>query len=133
AVSSGTLPAAVREQLAIATAQLNGREYCLSAHTYIGGKVAKANPAQLDAARRAESGDPHAPALLRLSNAITEKGRRRRRGRHRGNPGRGSHRRGDRRGGGQPGAQHPDELPQRARRRPERLAGREAVSPYHRE
>jgi uncharacterized peroxidase-related enzyme len=70
AVSSGTLPAAVREQLAIATAQLNGCEYCLSAHTYIGAKIAKADAAELDAARRAESGDPHVAALLRLSNAI---------------------------------------------------------------
>jgi alkylhydroperoxidase family enzyme len=34
AVAGGALPAAVRERLAISTAQLNGCEYCLSAHTY---------------------------------------------------------------------------------------------------
>ena len=57
AVGSGTLPTATREQLAIATAQLNGCEYCLSPHTYSGAKAAKASAAELEAARRAESGD----------------------------------------------------------------------------
>jgi uncharacterized peroxidase-related enzyme len=72
AVGSGTLSAAVREELAIATAQLNGCEYCLSAHTYIGENIAKADPAELAAARRAENSDPHVAALLRLSNQIAE-------------------------------------------------------------
>lgn len=72
AVGTGTIPAAVRERLAIATAQLNGCSYCLSAHTYIGGNIAKVDAAELDAARRAESNDPHVAALLSLSNAISE-------------------------------------------------------------
>lgn len=72
AVGSGSIPAAVRERLAIATAQLNGCSYCLSAHTYIGGNIAKVDAAELDAARRAESSDPHVAALLSLSNAISE-------------------------------------------------------------
>lgn len=72
AVGSGSIPAAVRERLAIATAQLNGCSYCLSAHTYIGGNIAKVDAAELDAARRAESSDPHVAALLSLSNAIAE-------------------------------------------------------------
>jgi uncharacterized peroxidase-related enzyme len=70
AVAAGTLPAAVRERLAIATAQLNGCEYCLSAHTYIGGQIAKVDTGELDAARRANSDDPHIAALLALSNTI---------------------------------------------------------------
>ena len=40
AVAGGALPAAVRERLAISTAQLNGCEYCLSAHTFIGADIA---------------------------------------------------------------------------------------------
>ena len=72
AVAGGTLPPAVRERLAIATAQLNGCEYCLSAHTYIGANIAKVDPAELDGARRAESNDPHLAALLKLSNDIAE-------------------------------------------------------------
>lgn len=70
AVGSGLLPATVRERLAIATAQLNGCEYCLSAHTYIGEHIANVDAAELDAARRAESNDPHTEALLKLSNEI---------------------------------------------------------------
>ncbi|OPX12408.1 alkylhydroperoxidase [Mycobacterium sp. AT1] len=72
AVGQGTLPPATRERLAVATAQLNGCEYCLSAHTYIGDKIAKVDAAELDGARRSESADPHVAALLTLSNLIAE-------------------------------------------------------------
>ena len=72
AVASGTLPAPVRERLAISTAQLNGCEYCLSAHTYIGANIAKVDPAELDNARKGDSSDPHVAALLKLSNDIAE-------------------------------------------------------------
>jgi uncharacterized peroxidase-related enzyme len=70
ALSQGVLSPAVREQLAIATAQINGCEYCLSAHTYVGRELAKVDEADLEKARRGESNDPHAAALLALSNAI---------------------------------------------------------------
>lgn len=72
AVAGGVLKPAVRERLAIATAQLNGCEYCLSAHTYIGANIAKVDGAELDGARRGESADAHVAALLRLSNSIAE-------------------------------------------------------------
>ena len=72
AVGSGTLPAAVRDRLAIATAQLNGCEYCLSAHTYIGSNVSKVTADELDSARRSDSTNPHVAALLTLSSAIAE-------------------------------------------------------------
>lgn len=72
AVSDGVLPAATRERLAISTAQLNGCEYCLSAHTHIGATIAKVDIAELDAARTARSDDPHIAALLQLSNEIAE-------------------------------------------------------------
>jgi len=72
AVGGGVLPAGVRERLAISTAQLNGCEYCLSAHTYIGANIAKVDTAELDAARTAHSDDPNIAALLRLSNEIAE-------------------------------------------------------------
>ncbi|MFC4244544.1 carboxymuconolactone decarboxylase family protein [Gryllotalpicola reticulitermitis] len=70
AVATGVLPAAVRERLAITTAQLNGCEYCLSAHTYIGENIAKVSPDELSKARGAESEDSHVQALLQLSNEI---------------------------------------------------------------
>jgi len=72
AVAGGTLKPAVRERLAIATAQLNGCEYCLSAHTYIGANIAKVDAVELDSARRAESSDAHVAALLKLSNTIAQ-------------------------------------------------------------
>lgn len=70
ALATGTIPAAVRERLAIATAERNGCEYCLSAHTYIGANIAKVGAEELDRARRAESTDQHTAALLTLSDAI---------------------------------------------------------------
>lgn len=72
AVASGALSPAARERLAVATAQLNGCEYCLSAHTYVGAQVAKIDADELARARRAQSQDPHLAALLELSNTIAE-------------------------------------------------------------
>ena len=66
AVGTGTLSAAVRARLAIATAQLNGCEYCLSSHTYIGASVTKVDAAELESARKGQSADPHVDALLKL-------------------------------------------------------------------
>ncbi|WP_328349610.1 carboxymuconolactone decarboxylase family protein [Mycobacterium sp. NBC_00419] len=70
AVSKGVLSGPVRERLAIATAQLNGCEYCLSAHTHFGATAAKLSAEELDSARRGRSQDAHVEALLTLSNAI---------------------------------------------------------------
>jgi len=70
ALSDGVIPAPVREQLALATAEYNRCEYCLSAHTFVGARVAKLDAAEIERARRAESSDPHVAALLALSDAI---------------------------------------------------------------
>jgi uncharacterized peroxidase-related enzyme len=70
ALREGVLPAAVRERLAIASAEYNRCEYCLSAHTYLGANVAKLDAAELELARDAKSADPHVSALLKLSDAI---------------------------------------------------------------
>jgi uncharacterized peroxidase-related enzyme len=70
ALGRGVLPAGVRELLAIATAEYNGCEYCLSAHTYIGANIVQLEADELDLARRAQSADPHTDALLALSDAI---------------------------------------------------------------
>lgn len=70
ALAGGVLPAATREQLAIATAEANACGYCLSAHTYLGRELAKLTDSELDAAREAKSADPHTTALLTLSDEI---------------------------------------------------------------
>lgn len=71
-LATGSLSAAARARLAIATAQLNGCEYCLSSHTYIGANITKVNADELQNARVGESTDPHMAALLKLSNTIAE-------------------------------------------------------------
>jgi len=70
ALSEGVLPAAVRERLALATAEHNGCDYCLSAHSFMGTNVVKIGTAEVSRAREARSSDPRAAALLRLSDAI---------------------------------------------------------------
>jgi len=70
ALGGGVISAKVGEQLAIATAERNGCEYCLSAHTYIGKHLAHLDDTELAKARSARSGDPHTAALLALSDAV---------------------------------------------------------------
>jgi AhpD family alkylhydroperoxidase len=36
ALAKGDVPAATRERIALAVAEINGCDYCLSAHTYLG-------------------------------------------------------------------------------------------------
>ncbi|MGW0086003.1 carboxymuconolactone decarboxylase family protein [Streptomyces sp. NPDC003393] len=70
ALVGGVLPAAVRERLALATAEYNRCGYCLSAHTFLGKNVAKIDSDEIERARHAESSDSHTAALLTLSDAI---------------------------------------------------------------
>ncbi|MFC7361051.1 carboxymuconolactone decarboxylase family protein [Nocardioides astragali] len=70
ALGGGVIPAPVRERLALATAEANGCEYCLSAHTYIGANITHVDADELDRARDGKSTNPHIEALLTLSNAI---------------------------------------------------------------
>ena len=70
ALDAGVLPAGVREQLAVATAEYNGCQYCLSTHTYIGVNIAEVAPLELEKARTGHSDDKHTEALLTLSGTI---------------------------------------------------------------
>ncbi|MEU1621668.1 carboxymuconolactone decarboxylase family protein [Streptomyces sp. NPDC005722] len=70
ALAGGVLPAAIRERLALATAEYNRCTYCLSAHTFLSRNVAKVDDLEIDRARHAESADPHVAALLTLSDAM---------------------------------------------------------------
>jgi uncharacterized peroxidase-related enzyme len=69
-LNQGVLPAAVRERLALSTAEYNRCSYCLSAHTYLAKNVAKVDQAEIDRARDATSANPHVGAILKLSDAI---------------------------------------------------------------
>lgn len=71
ALTKGVLPAAVREQLALAISETNGCDYCLSAHTFL-GQHAGLTPEGIEAARRGESADPKVAALLRFARDVVD-------------------------------------------------------------
>ena len=67
ALSKGALPAATRERIALAVAEVNGCNYCLSAHTYLAKNVAKLDDAEIAANRSGASHDPKADAAVRFA------------------------------------------------------------------
>ena len=67
ALSKGALSAATRERIAIAVAEENGCNYCLSAHSYIGKNLLKLDDAELAANRSGASNDPKADAAVRFA------------------------------------------------------------------
>jgi uncharacterized peroxidase-related enzyme len=69
ALSRGVLTPAFREQLALAVAQQNHCDYCLSAHTAF-GKSAGLSEDDLGAARSGRSGDPKQEAGLRFAQDV---------------------------------------------------------------
>ena len=72
ALAGGVLNAKVREQTAIAVAEINYCGYSLSAHTYIGGKVGL-NESEISAARKASATDERTAAILSLTRCIVVK------------------------------------------------------------
>lgn len=58
--NSKMLDVKTRERIAIAVAQVNGCDYCLSAHTYIGTKLAKITPEDAALNRKGASTDAKA-------------------------------------------------------------------------
>jgi uncharacterized peroxidase-related enzyme len=73
ALSKGKLSAATRERIAIAVAELDGCDYCLSAHTYIGKNLLKLDDAELAANRDGTSNDPEADAAVRFATTVVGK------------------------------------------------------------
>lgn len=69
ALGKGTLGGKIGERIAIAIAQQNHCEYCLSAHTAI-GTMHGVDAAELSAARAGQSTDPKAAAAIALALAI---------------------------------------------------------------
>jgi uncharacterized peroxidase-related enzyme len=61
-----------RERIALAVAQVNGCDYCLSAHTYLGANMAKLDAAELAANRHGRSNDAKADAALRFAKTVAE-------------------------------------------------------------
>jgi uncharacterized peroxidase-related enzyme len=64
---SKTLDVRTRECIAIAVAEVNGCDYCLSAHTYLGLNLAKITPEDAALARKGSSTDAKAGAAIRFA------------------------------------------------------------------
>lgn len=71
AVSEGTLETRTREKIALRVAELNDCNYCLSAHTAIGGLL-KVPSEELESARAGESPDSREQAILDLVESIVK-------------------------------------------------------------
>jgi uncharacterized peroxidase-related enzyme len=69
ALGTGKLDAKFREQIALAVAQANSCEYCLSAHSAI-GKMVGLNPQEITASREAHSADAKRDAGLQFVQAL---------------------------------------------------------------
>ncbi|MDR3528500.1 MAG: carboxymuconolactone decarboxylase family protein [Rhizomicrobium sp.] len=67
ALGKGTLPAQTRERIALAVAETNACDYCLSAHTYLAKNLAKLDDAEITANRSGASNDPKADAALHFA------------------------------------------------------------------
>src|SRR5215472_8290360 len=75
ALAGGTLDAKLREEIALAVAEQNSCQYCLSAHTAI-GKMTGLTDAEIEAARGANATSPkHAAALLLARQLVAKQGR----------------------------------------------------------
>lgn len=70
ALGKGVLSVQLRERLALAVAELNGCDYCLAAHTYLGKNVAKLDDADIAAARDSRSADAKSDAALRFAERV---------------------------------------------------------------
>ena len=73
ALGKGTLDAKTRERIALAVAEINGCNYCLAAHTYLGTNLAKLGPAEIEANRRGTSGDDMAAVAVDFAAKLTHK------------------------------------------------------------
>lgn len=73
ALSHGKLSAKTGELIALAVSESNSCEYCLAAHTFIGEKLVKADPAVLQAARTGNSTDAKIEAVLQFAKTLISK------------------------------------------------------------
>src|SRR5882724_2573100 len=72
AALSKTLDVKTRERIALAVAQVNGCDYCLSAHTYLGLNLAKISPEEIALNRKGASGDAKANAAVAFAYKVAQ-------------------------------------------------------------
>jgi uncharacterized peroxidase-related enzyme len=69
-LAGAKLDARTRERIALVVAEINGCNYCLSAHTYLGKNLAKLDDAEITANRNGASNDPKADAAVRFAAKV---------------------------------------------------------------
>lgn len=67
-----TLDAKTRERIALAIAQANGCDYCLSAHTYLGLNLVKIDDTEIALNRAGHSGDAKADAAIVFARKVLD-------------------------------------------------------------
>ena len=67
-----TLDAKTRERIALAIAQANGCDYCLSAHSYLGLNLAKIDETEIALNRAGHSGDAKADAAVVFARKVLD-------------------------------------------------------------
>jgi uncharacterized peroxidase-related enzyme len=67
-----TLDVKTRERIALAVAQVNECDYCLSAHSYLGLNLAKLDEAEIAANRQGHSHDARADAAVAFAKKVAE-------------------------------------------------------------
>src|SRR5215831_21399346 len=70
-----TLDVKTRERIALAVAQVNGCDYCLSAHTYLGLNLAKISQEEVTLNRKGASGDAKANAAVGFAAKVARERR----------------------------------------------------------
>lgn len=70
--NGGSLDAQTRERIALAVAQQNACDYCVSAHTAIGRKSGLSGD-EMDAARHGTSADAQAAVAVKFANSVMDK------------------------------------------------------------
>jgi uncharacterized peroxidase-related enzyme len=73
ALSAGTLGAKTSALIALAVAEANACNYCLSAHTYLGANLAKLDAEAMSAARLGMSKDAKTTAILKFAQVVVAK------------------------------------------------------------
>ncbi|NLR74148.1 MULTISPECIES: carboxymuconolactone decarboxylase family protein [Leeia] len=69
---SKTLDVKTRERIALAVAQANGCDYCLSAHTYLGQNLVKLSAEEMALNRKGASGDAKAHAAVQFAAKVAQ-------------------------------------------------------------
>ena len=76
ALSKGKITDVTGKRIALAVSEINGCDYCLSAHTYLGLNAFKLTQNEIDANRDGSSLDPKAAAAVQFAASIAkDKGR----------------------------------------------------------